>query len=143
MIVLWIKAAHIIAMVAWFAGLFYLPRLFVYHSECKDSLSEQTFRVMEMRLFFWIMTPAGLLTLITGLALLDQYAWAAYRTTGWLQAKLFLVLLLMVFHGLCYFWLRQFREGRNKRSARFFRIVNEFPTLVLIATVILVVVKPF
>lgn len=138
----WIVAFHIIAMVAWFAGLFYLPRLFVYHAEAKDALSHQRFKVMERKLFYFIMTPAAILTTILGCWLLT-YNIEYYLEAGWLHCKLFLVLLLWVYHIYCGVLVKKFADDRNTYSSKFFRFFNEIPTLLLIAIVLLVVVRPF
>ena len=140
---LWLKSVHVIAMVAWFAGLFYLPRLFVYHVDCADDVSRRRFELMERRLFWAIMTPAAVVTVLAGLVLLVDYAWAAYGKAGWLHAKLTLVAVLVVYHWLCGRYLAALRDGRNRRSGRFFRVFNELPTLILIAVVCLTLVKPF
>ena len=140
---LWLKSLHVIAMVAWFAGLFYLPRLFVYHVECADEAGRRRFEIMERRLYQAIMTPAAVVTVLAGFVLLVDYAWAAYGTAGWLHTKLTLVALLVVYHWLCGRYLANLRDGRNRHSARFFRVFNELPTLVLIAVVSLTIVKPF
>jgi protoporphyrinogen IX oxidase len=140
---LWLKSMHVIAMVAWFAGLFYLPRLFVYHVDCSDEPGRRRFEIMERRLYRAIMTPAAVITVLAGLALLVNYAWAAYSGAGWLRIKLILVALLVVYHLLCGRYLAAFRDGRNRHSARFFRGFNEVPTLILIAVVSLTIVKPF
>src|SRR3954467_570333 len=136
---LWIKSLHLIFVVSWFAGLFYLPRLFVYHAGATDAISLDRFKVMERRLYRGIMMPAMLLTLASGL-----WLWLGFGFQGgWLHAKVFLVVLLVAYH----FWLRRmlgdFARDANRRSDRFYRIVNELPTVLLIAIVILVVVKPF
>ncbi len=138
----WVKAFHIIFMVTWFAGLFYLPRLFVYHADAKDAASNDRFKVMERKLFI-IMTIGAVGAAIFGLWLLFAYAWASYAGMGWLHAKLLLVLLLIAYHGWCYLLVRDFRADRNTRSHKFYRMMNEIPALLLIAVVILVVVKPF
>lgn len=140
---LWLKALHIIAMVAWFAGLFYLPRLFVYHVDCTDEAGRQRFGIMERRLYRAIMTPAAWVTVLAGLGLLAGYAWELYGRAGWLHAKLTLVAALVIYHWLCGRYRVALRDGHNRRSARFFRFFNEIPTLILIATVCLTVVKPF
>jgi putative membrane protein len=136
---LWIKALHLIFVVSWFAGLFYLPRLFVYHAQAQDAPSIERFKVMERRLYRGIMTPAMVLTLASGLWLWLGFGFGG----GWLHAKVALVALLVAYH----FWLRAFlvafARDANSHGERFFRIVNEVPTLLLIAIVILVVVKPF
>jgi putative membrane protein len=137
---LWLKALHILAVVAWFAGLFYLPRLFVYHADAKpgSELSE-TFKVMEHRLLTAIMTPAMAIVWLSGLTL--AY-WEGAFSDGWLHAKLALVFLLSGFQGALSRWTRDFAADRNTRSAKFYRIANEVPTAFLIAIVLLVVLKP-
>ena len=138
---LWLKAFHIMAVVAWFAGLFYLPRLFVYHADAKpgSELSE-TLKVMEYRLLTAIMTPAMAAVWIAGLTL--AY-WEGVFSEGWLHAKLALVFLLSGFQGALSRWTRDFAADRNTRSAMFYRIANEVPTVFLVAIVLLVVLKPF
>lgn len=138
---LWIKALHIIFMVTWFAGLFYLPRLFVYHSETHDEISLQRFKTMERRLYYGIMTPGGVLTTVFGLWLLSQ-SFAGYMQLGWMHAKLTLVILLWIYHFYCGHLVKVFRENSNTRTAKFYRWFNEIPTVLLIVIVILVVVKP-
>ncbi|MBI3545193.1 MAG: protoporphyrinogen oxidase HemJ [Gammaproteobacteria bacterium] len=136
---LWIKALHIIFMVTWFAGLFYLPRLFVYHSMATDKASTERFKIMERKLFFGIMTPGAVLTIIFG-----SWLWLGYGMTGaWLHLKLALVALLIVYHVYCGRLLFDFKYDRNRYGHVFFRWLNELPVLILIAVVILVVVKPF
>ncbi|EIJ43021.1 putative membrane protein [Beggiatoa alba B18LD] len=145
---LWIKAFHVVFMVSWFAGLFYLPRLFVYHAMTQDEISHERFKVMERKLFYGIMTPAGIITIALGLWLLFGYGWfdalmnkASYM--GWLHAKLFLVLLLVIYHGFCWHYLQLFKHNHNQYSHVFYRWFNEVPVLLLIAICILVIVKPF
>lgn len=138
---LWVKAFHIIFMVSWFAGLFYLPRLFVYHALCDDAPGHARFVIMERKLF-WFITPWAVLTVIFGLWLLWDYAWVAYSHTVWLHAKLFLVALLIAHHIYCYNLMQDFKHGRNRKSHVFYRWVNEVPVLLLSAIVILAVVKP-
>ena len=140
---LWLKALHIIFMVTWFAGIFYLPRLFVYHAMATDSVGTERFKVMEHKLFWYIMTPGAVLTTLLGLAMLWSYAWAAYKTHGWLHAKLTLVGVLCAYHIYCGRLVVDFKHDRCHKSHRWFRIFNEVPTLLLIGIVILVVVKPF
>lgn len=139
---LWVKAFHIIAMVTWFSGLFYLPRLFVYHALSEDPLSQARFSTMERKLYYGIMTPGALFTLILGLWLLQGYGWAAYKTALWLHLKLTLVLILILFHLYCGYLRRQFQKNQNQHSHVFYRWLNEVPTLILISIVILTVVKP-
>jgi len=139
----WLKALHIVAVIAWMAGLLYLPRLFVYHAEAPaGSNRAATFEIMERRLMRGIMMPALFMTYLFGIALLATPGIVDWRQ-GWIWAKLALVLLLTVFHGFLERWRRDFAAGRNAHRARFYRIVNELPTLAMIAIVILVVVKPF
>jgi putative membrane protein len=137
---LWVKALHIVFMVTWFAGLFYLPRLFVYHAAASDRASIERFKLMERRLFWGIMTPGGALTVLSGVGL-----WLAWfrGAGGWLHAKLALVVLLILYHAWCWRLLRSFAADANRRSERWYRWFNEVPTVILFATVILVVVKPF
>lgn len=139
---LWIKALHIIFMVSWFAGLLYLPRLFVYHAMSEDAVSRQRFSVMERKLFV-IMTIGAAGTVGFGIWLLAAYAWRAYSGTFWLHAKLGLVAVLIAYHAYCGKLMLDFRHGRNRHGHVFFRWINEFPALVLVAVVMLAVVKPF
>jgi len=139
---LWIKALHIIFMVTWFAGLFYLPRLYVYHADSTDDVSHKRFLIMERKLFA-IMTIGAVLTAVFGIWLLLDYAWAVYSDTGWLISKLVLVGGLIVFHIYCYRLMLEFREGTATHSHVFYRWINEIPALLLIAIVLLAVVKPF
>lgn len=137
---LWIKALHIIAMVCWFAGLFYLPRLFVYHAAADDKISCERFKIMEYRLYYAITWPAAILTTILGIALIS-YAPSYYLKAPWMHMKLFLVLLLWIYHLFCGHYVSKFQQERNQKSTKFYRIFNEIPTLLLITIVILVVVK--
>ena len=139
---LWVKSFHIIFMVTWFAGLFYLPRLFVYHSMCEDEISNDRFKIMERKLFFGIMTPGAILTIIFGVLMLLP-AWDAYMAGYWMHIKLGLVWLLIFYHLWCGMIVKSFKLDRNTRSHVWYRWFNEAPVLVLIAIVILVVVKPF
>ena len=138
---LWVKAFHIIFMVAWYAGLLYLPRLFVYHAMTEDAPGHERFCVMERKLF-GIMSIGAAGALVFGLWLLAGYAWEAYASTWWLHAKLVLVAVLIGFHAYCGKIMRDLREQTNKHGDTFFRWLNEVPALVLIAIVVLVVVKP-
>ena len=137
---LWVKALHIVFMVTWFAGLFYLPRLFVYHAQAEDRPSLERFKVMERKLFWGIMTPGAVLTIVFGV-----WLWLGWfrAQSGWFHAKLALVALLIGYHLWCWRLLRDFAAGRNRRTHVWYRWFNEAPTVVLFATVILVVVKPF
>ncbi|WP_404357308.1 protoporphyrinogen oxidase HemJ [Methylotuvimicrobium sp. KM1] len=140
---LWLKALHLIFMVTWFAGLFYLPRLFVYHAMSNDDISNERFKIMERKLFFGIMTPGMMVTFIFGIWMLIDYAWALYGQNGWLHAKLALLLLLVIYHIFCGIWLFDFKHDRNRRSHVYYRWMNEVPVLFLVGIVILAVVKPF
>ncbi len=141
---LWVKAFHIIAMVAWFAGLFYLPRLFVYHAQSMDDRTGcERFKVMERKLYRGIMTPAAVLTIGLGVWMLADYAWRAYAGMGWLHAKLALVAVLVVYHLYCGRCLRVFAADRSPHGHVFFRWFNEFPVVLLTAIVCLVVIRPF
>lgn len=139
---LWVRAFHIIAMVAWFAGLFYLPRLFVYHAEAKDKISLARFKVMERRLYYGITWPAGIMTTALGLWLLTPLWSSYYHKAPWMHAKLGFVVLLWGYHLVCGWFVKQFKHDKNTKGSRFYRIFNELPTLLLIGIVILVVVKP-
>lgn len=139
---LWIKAFHIIAMVAWFAGMFYLPRLFVYHSDTTDSISLSRFKVMERRLYHGIMWPAGLATTVFGLWLVT-FNLSYYLQAGWFHFKLLLVLFLWGYHLACGHYLKAFAKDKTTQNALFFRVFNEVPTLFLVVIVLLVVLKPF
>ncbi len=133
---LWIKALHIFFMVSWFAGLFYLPRIFVHHALTKDEATRQRFIIMERKLFYFV-TPWGILTILTGL-----WLWLAYDFSGtWLSIKIFLVVLLIVYHVVCGFFMIDFREDRNTRSDIFYRWFNELPVFLLLGIVFLVVTK--
>jgi putative membrane protein len=140
---LWVKAFHVIFMVTWFAGLFYLPRLFVYHAMSNDETSNERFKVMERKLFYGIMTPGGIITTLLGLWLLFEYAWQAYSSMLWLHIKLTLILLLIVYHVYCWKYLLQFKQDKNSHSHVFYRWFNEIPVLMLIGIILLVVAKPF
>lgn len=138
---LWIKALHIISMVCWFAGLFYLPRLFVYHSLSEDAASRERFCTMERKLYRAIMGPAMIATLVFGIWLITLIP--GYLQQGWLHAKLALVVILIGYHHMCGAQVKRFARGENGRSHVFYRWFNEIPVLILLAIVILVVVKPF
>jgi putative membrane protein len=136
----WIKAWHVIFMVTWFAGLFYLPRLFVYHATTADSAGIERFRTMEARLVV-IMTIGALLTAVFGVWLIARNP--ALLGTGWLRAKLALVLVLVAYHAFLGKLVQDFAAGRNRRDARWYRWFNEVPTLLLIGIVLLAVARPF
>ncbi len=133
-----VKIIHIVSIVCWFAGLFYLPRLFVYHTQATIQEQKKIFCVMERKLFYYIMTPAGFLTLVSGHVLSDIKDIHA----TWLTVKIMLALSLAVYHMICYKFLVDFAYDANTKSERFFRGFNEYPTIILILCVILVVVKP-
>jgi putative membrane protein len=138
---LWLKALHIIAVIAWMAGMLYLPRLFVYHETAKPrSKLSETLKTMERRLLNFIMTPAMLVTWMVGIVLLLQGQWLG---AGWFHVKFVAVVAMTILHGLFARWVNEFRVDRNKHSDKFYRIINEIPTALLIVIVILVVVKPF
>jgi len=135
---LWVKSLHIIFMVTWFAGLFYLPRLFVYHAMAEDTPSRERFKVMERKLYLGIMTPGAVLTVVFG-----TWLWVGWNFSGkWLVAKLVLVLTLLVYHVWCGLLLLEFRDDRNRRSHVWYRWFNEVPTVLLFLIVFLVVLKP-
>lgn len=139
---LYLKAFHLISMVAWFAGLFYLPRLFVYHCQAKHLEERARFVIMETKLYRIIMQPAAFLTVFFGLILLKTHGWALYKQDAWLHLKLSLVLVLIGFHFYCGHLTRTFAQDQNRHSEVFYRYLNEVPTIILIACVILSVVKP-
>ena len=138
---LWLKAFHVIAVIAWMAGMLYLPRLFVYHCEAEPgSKQSETFKVMERRLVRLIVNPAMIATWIFGLILAWQGGWFA---APWLHAKLTLVIVLSALHGMLVRYMKDFAADRNRHSPKFYRIINEVPAVLMVAIVILVVVKPF
>jgi putative membrane protein len=138
---LWVKAFHIIAVIAWMAGMLYLPRLFVYHAAAKPGSEQaETFKVMEERLLKFIMTPAMIVTWLLGIVLVLQ---GQFLTATWFHIKIVLVLVMTVTHGLFSHWVNEFSLDRNSHSPRFYRITNEIPTAILVFTVILASVKPF
>ncbi len=136
---LWLKALHLIFMVTWFAGLFYLPRLFVYHAMSEDQTSIDRFKIMERKLFFGIMTPGMVLTLVFGISLMLG---GDYSGQLWLHIKLALIGVLVVYHLHCGKLLMDFKHDRNTRSHVFYRWYNEFPVLILFAIIILAVIRP-
>ena len=137
----WLKALHVIAIIAWMAGLLYLPRLFVYHcAAAPGSVQSETFKIMERRLLKAIINPAMIVTWVLGLILLWQGGWLK---AGWMHGKLLLLLILSGLHGIYVRRLKEFAADRNTRPARYYRVLNEVPTVLMIGIVILVVVKPF
>ncbi len=139
---LWIKAFHIISIITWFAALFYLPRLFVYHAMSDDKISTERFKIMERKLYRGIMMPSFILATALGIWMIAEN-WTYYSTQYWLYAKLTLVVPLIAYHFYCGHLLTIFKANKNTRSHIFYRWFNEFPVLILVAIVILVVVKPF
>lgn len=140
---LWIKSFHVIAVISWMAGLLYLPRLFVYHADAaKGSELSEKFKVMEFRLMRYIMGPASIATWLFG-GLMLWANWDGIMAQHWMHAKFTLVVLLTGFHHACMAWRKKFARDENAKSAKFFRMVNEIPTLIMIAIAILVIVKPF
>ena len=140
----WIKAAHLIAVIAWMAGMLYLPRLFVYHCAAEaGSVQSETFQIMERRLLKGILTPAMAATWVLGLTLAFTPGIVSWSSDGWMHVKLVLVIAMSGVHGLLARSVREFAEDRNRRSAKFYRIVNEVPAVLMIGIVVLVIVKPF
>ena len=138
---LWLKALHIIAVISWMAGMLYLPRLFVYHAAAKPgSEQSETFKVMERRLLKFIMLPAMIVTWLVGIVLVLQ---GQFFGATWFQIKFALVLAMTILHGMFAQWVREFAFDRNRRTQKFYRIVNEIPTILMILIVVLVAVKPF
>jgi putative membrane protein len=143
MLLAYVKAFHVIAIIAWMAGLLYLPRLFVYHAESpKDSQASETFKLMERRLLRFITTPAMIASWVLGLILAFS-GLIDWSSDGWFHVKLVLVLLLSAYHGCLARWTKDFAGDRNTRSARFYRMANEVPALLMIGIVIMVIVRPF
>ena len=140
---MWLKALHLIAMVTWFAGLFYLPRLFVYHAMSDDTISRERFKLMERKLYWGITTPGMILTLIFGIWMLIDYAWASYGHSGWLHANIALLFGLVLYHVQCGRWLKLFKEDRNNHGHVYYRWMNEIPVFFLIGIILLAVLKPF
>lgn len=139
---LWVKAFHVIFMVTWFAGLFYLPRLFVYHALSGDAIGQRRFVVMERKLFWGIMTPGAIITVLLGLWLLLEN-WPAYASAGWMHIKLAVVTLLLVYHLWCGKLVRNFKDDRNAHGHVWYRWFNEVPVVFLIVIICLAIVKPF
>lgn len=139
---LWIKAFHIIAVICWFAAIFYLPRLFVYHSMAEDKVSRERFIIMERKLIMAIMNPSALLAIVLG-AIMLLSDWDFYQNSLWMYIKLLMVALLVIFHSFCIYFARQLANGNNKHGDKFFRIFNELPVPLLVVIVIMAVVRPF
>ncbi len=138
----WLLSFHIIAVITWFAGIFYLPRLFVYHSMAEDQISKDRFKVMERKLYRLIMNPSMIATLALGIWLLVE-AWSAYHSSVWLWLKIALVIALVGYHHVCLSIIKAFERDESPKSERYFRIFNEVPVFILIPVVLLVVIKPF
>ncbi|MGB1466378.1 MAG: protoporphyrinogen oxidase HemJ [Alcanivorax nanhaiticus] len=139
---LWIKAIHLIAVICWFAGIFYLPRLFVYHAMAEDQISKDRFKIMERKLYRGIMNPSMIITVVLGLWMFMANM-EAYKGSGWMHAKLTLVFLLIGYHHVCLAYMKKFANDANTKSDKFYRIFNEIPVFLLVAIVILVIVRPF
>jgi putative membrane protein len=141
MLLLWLKAIHLIAAVTWFAAIFYLPRLFVYHAMAEDTISRERFTVMERKLYRGIMTPSMLVVLVFGIWMLLENP--GYLEMGWVHAKLALIVLLIGYHHVCGAFMKKFARDANTRSHVFYRWFNEIPVILLIGIVILAVIRPF
>ena len=135
---LFFKTIHIIAVITWFAGLFYLPRLFVYHAMSNDSISLERFKTMERKLYNGIMTPSAVITILTGFYLMTYFGFEAL----WVKIKITLVIILFAYHIMCYKYLKSFKENKNDKTHTYYRWFNEFPVIILISIIILVVYKP-
>ena len=135
---LFFKTIHIISVITWFAGLFYLPRLFVYHAMSNDNISLERFKTMERKLYNGIMTPSAVITILTGFYLLTYFGFEAL----WIKIKILLVLILFVYHIICYRYLKLFEKNKNRNTHIYYRWFNEFPVIILIGIIILVVYKP-
>ena len=142
MTLLWVKGLHLAFMVAWFAGIFYLPRLFVYHAQTESSEVSAQLKVMERRLLYFV-TPFAILTLVFGLWLIFAYGSAWFAASGWMHVKLVIVALLYGYHIYCFKLLADFAHDRNRRGHKFYRVFNEVPVLALFAIILLAVLKPF
>ena len=140
---LWVKSLHIIFMVTWFAGLFYLPRLFVYHSSCEHQSTRDLFKVMEYKLYYYITTPSAILTVLFGIWLISLYGVDVVAKWHWFQIKLLFVAIVIGFHFYCGKLLQDFAADNNRHSEKFYRLFNEIPVLPLIVIIIMAVVKPF
>ena len=135
---LFFKTIHIISVITWFAGLFYLPRLFVYHAMSNDNISLERFKTMERKLYNGIMTPSAVITILTGFYLLTYFGFEAL----WIKIKIVLVIVLFVYHVICYRYLKLFEKNKNRNTHIYYRWFNEFPVIILIGIIILVVYKP-
>lgn len=142
MTILWLKALHVSFMVAWFAGIFYLPRLFINHAESDEPKVIEQLKGMERRLLYFV-TPFALLTVVFGIALIYQYGYSWFVAAKWLHIKLTLVIALLIYHAYCFKLLKVFQQDKNTRSGRFYRFFNEAPVIILFSVIILVYIKPF
>lgn len=140
--ILWYKALHIFFMIAWMAGIFYLPRLMVYNAETNDAAVKSQLNIMQKRLWFFI-TPFAFLTLIFGILSIAQYGYDWFKASKWMHIKLALVALFYIYHAYLFVLMRRFNAGTNTHGARFYRFLNEAPVLALLAIVILAIIKPF
>jgi putative membrane protein len=140
--ILWLKALHVTFVVTWFAGLFYLPRLFVHHAMTTDTATKERFKIMERKLAV-MMDIGATLTMVFGFWLLFSYGWSQYKHMGWLHVKLTMVALLVGYHVWCRMIVKDFRNDKNTRSHKWYRVFNEMPTIMLFVIVIMVVVRPF
>ena len=140
--ILWLKAFHVFFMVAWFAGIFYLPRIFVNHAESNEPLVQQHFKGMERRLLYFI-TPFAIFTVLLGIAIIIQYGYAWFVAAKWLHIKISLVVLSLIYHGYCFKLVNTFAADKNTRSGKFYRFFNEIPVILMLAIIILVYIKPF
>lgn len=140
-LILWLKALHVIFMVAWFAGIFYLPRLFVNHAETDNKAVAEHLKGMEKRLLYFI-TPFAILTLIFGISIIYNMGYEWFKVSKWLHIKITLVILLYAYHGYCFKLLKDFQQDKNTKSGKFYRLFNEVPVLILFAVIILAYVKP-
>jgi putative membrane protein len=142
MSILWLKAFHVFFMIAWMAGIFYLPRLFVYHAQSQHQETKDQFKIMERRLWFFV-TPFALLTLILGILIMYQYGLDWFKASVWMHAKLAIVALFYAYHVYLYHLVKMFAADKNTKSPLFYRMINELPVLALLAIILLAILKPF
>ena len=140
--IIWLKAFHVFFMVAWFAGIFYLPRIFVNHAESNEALVHQQLKDMERRLLYFI-TPFAIFTVLLGIAIIYQYGYAWFVASKWLHVKISLVIFLLIYHGYCFKLVKTFAADKNTRTGKFYRLFNEVPVIVLLMVILLVYLKPF
>ena len=141
MLILWLKAFHVIAMVAWMAGIFYLPRLFIYHAEAEHEIQRKTFKVMEKKLYYYIMMPAMILSWVFGVLLIHSLGFTVFSEL-WMQIKMAAVTILTFYHFSLGKYLNAFEVDNNQKTSKFFRIYNEIPTIILIVVIFVVIFKP-